>query len=325
MMLVAPLKRLVWYRLLRRLRKARDKRVPPRPPSVFSCSGPEANELIRRLLASPDPCMIARFGNNEMRTVQNYLSVRADRPLAQRVRRYLRGEGGPWWWDDRTAREMKRGAGFYPASPGNLERFARMTLEDCTEIDLLGSWLPGETELDGLLRAARVPLGSLEPYFHENQWSEQLRGQRVLVIHPFDQTIRSQYARREALFRDPRVLPAFELKTFQSVQSIAGDCTRFSDWFAALEWMKQGIAAIEFDVAIIGAGAYGMPLAAFCKRELRRKVVHLGGATQVLFGIKGRRYDERPEYVNLYNDAWVRPLAGETPAAAMRVEGGCYW
>jgi hypothetical protein len=146
------------------------------------------------------------------------------------------------------------------------------------------------------------------------------------VVHPFAKSIRSQYAKREALFKDPRVLPAFELQTIESVQSISGDCARFADWFEALAWMKQAIATLDFEIAIIGAGAYGMPLAAFIKRELGRKAVHLGGATQILFGIKGRRWDEWPRYATgLYNEAWTRPLEDERPAAAGKVEGGCYW
>jgi hypothetical protein len=209
---------------------------------------------------------------------------------------------------------------------GHLERFARLALEDCQQVDLLGSWLPDESRIPFAAMPCRVPLPDLEPYLHADPWSAALAGRKVLVVHPFDATIRSQYGNREALFKDPRVLPKFDLVTFQAVQSIAGDCPRFPDWFAALDWMKQGIAALDFDVAIIGAGAYGMSLAAFIKRDLGRKAIHMGGASQILFGIRGHRWDTIPEYAQgLYNDAWVRPAPTEKPAGADRVEGACYW
>lgn len=320
------LKCLTWYRLLRHLRKHHDKRSPAKIALVYDCRGQEASDRIRALLAQPGPCMVARFGNNELRTIENHLSIQAHGRLRERVSRYLSGASGPWWWDDRTAREMRMGAGFFPATPENLERYARLSIEDSRQIDVLGSWLPAERLLADHLKAVRVPLGDLEPYFHENPWSEQLRGKTVLVIHPFEKSIRNQYAKRKVLFKDPRVLPDFELRTFPSVQSIGGDCSRFADWFEALDWMEQQIAAIPFDVALIGAGAYGMPLAAFIKRDLGRKAVHLGGVSQLLFGIKGRRWDEQPAYTQrIYNDAWVRPLPEEAPGAASRVEGGCYW
>ena len=82
--------------------------------------------------------------------------------------------------------------------------------------------------------------------------------------------------------------------------------------------------AIDYDVAIIGCGAYGFSLAAHTKR-MGKKAIHLGGATQILFGIKGKRWDELPAVNKFYNKYWVRPLPEETPARKERVEGGCYW
>ena len=80
----------------------------------------------------------------------------------------------------------------------------------------------------------------------------------------------------------------------------------------------------EFDVAIIGCGAYGMPLASLLKRY-GKIAIHLGGATQILFGIKGRRWDNNTSISLLFNDYWVRPMASETPHDAFEVENGCYW
>ena len=40
-----------------------------------------------------------------------------------------------------------------------------------------------------------------------------------------------------------------------------------------------------------------MPLAAFIK-SIGKKAVHLGGSTQILFGIKGERWDERDFFRN---------------------------
>lgn len=141
-----------------------------------------------------------------------------------------------------------------------------------------------------------------------------------MVIHPFAETIKSQYEKKEHLFDNKNVLPEFSLKTIKAVQSIAGTKTEFVDWFEALESMKRQIAETDFDVAIIGCGAYGMPLAAYCK-QLGKKAVHLGGATQLLFGIKGKRWDN----YSLYNEYWVRPLESETPLNAKKIESGCYW
>ena len=99
------------------------------------------------------------------------------------------------------------------------------------------------------------------------------------------------------------------------------------DKFDALEWMYQEAMKIDFDVAIIGCGAYGFPLAAKLK-QAGKQAIHLAGATQLLFGIKGKRWEEDKtfEYVQkFFNDSWVRPGESEKPKKSDVVEGGCYW
>jgi hypothetical protein len=220
---------------------------------------------------------------------------------------------------------MRNNAGFFPVTDESLGAFGGRMIQEMQNIDVLGSWLPQEVNvLEFMKHAIIVNLADLEPYYHFRPWSEALEGKKVLVIHPFEQSIQQQYRRREVLFKDQRVLPKFELVTLKAVQSIAGNDPGFRTWFDALDWMCEKVAQIKFDVAIIGAGAYGLPLASYVK-SLGRKAVHLGGATQILFGIQGKRWDERPFFRELYNQYWIRPLSSEVPDNHRCVEEGCYW
>jgi hypothetical protein len=218
-------------------------------------------------------------------------------------------------------------SGFFPSTTEALDAFCRVYLDSVSELDILGVWW--NRFEDVLARevcpgASLVPIRSLEPYFHAEPWSRALAGKTVLVVHPFVDSIRKNYEQnRTRLFDDESVLPAFELRTLRAVQSIAGQETGHATWFEALEEMKERMDADRFDVCIIGAGAYGLPLAAHAKRT-GRVAIHLGGATQVLFGITGRRY-ETDEASRFINQSWVRPTPGETPSGARSVEGGCYW
>ena len=180
-----------------------------------------------------------------------------------------------------------------------------------------------------------VHLECLYPFWVDRPWTLALKGKKVLVVHPFAETIRSQYNRRKYIFDNPDILPEYELKTLRAVQSNAGNDVPFRDWFEALKWMEEEIAKIDFDFCILGCGAYGLPLAAAVKR-MGKKAIHIGGGTQLLFGIKGRRWDNdayhwknlpqlNTSYSSLYNDYWVRPSQSETPKAAKNVEGACYW
>ncbi len=113
-----------------------------------------------------------------------------------------------------------------------------------------------------------------------------------MVIHPFEETIKSQYKKRKDLFENQDILPSFELITLKAVQTVAGTKSQFGSWCEALEYMERQIKQIDFDIAILGCGAYGMPLAAYIKR-LGKQAVHMGGVTQLLFGILGKRWTEQ--------------------------------
>jgi hypothetical protein len=302
------------------------QRVRPQPaPRAPDLSGQAAADLIARRLATREPFMAARFGVVELGSVLNHAAIHASAPPLRKAAAYVRGDASAWWWEEDTISSMSRNAGFFPAEPALLDRFAERMLADMPCLDVLGSWLAAEDVFhDRLAGAVRIPLRELEPYYHERPWTGALEGRTVLVAHPFVDTIRSQYARRELLFDDPRTLPEFELRTVRAVQSIADTPSPFRDWFEALAHMEAEIADSDFDVALIGCGAYGFPLAAHVKR-LGRQAIHLGGATQILFGIKGRRWDEHEFISRLYNEHWVRPAEEERPAGYLDVEDGCYW
>ena len=285
-------------------------------------SGEDANNLILNVLEKNEPAMIARFGYGELRAVVMYAHILHKRFHALP---YIFGEGYEGWWAESVKNGMPIYNGFFPTTIENLNRFGAMMMEDMQALDILASWVKREKYFEiELKHCKKIPLIDLDPYFHEKPWTRFLKGKKVLVVHPFEKSIQQQYARREKLFQNPDILPEFHLKTIPAVQTVAGNRAGYESWFDALEWMKHQIRQTDFDVAILGCGAYGFPLAAFVK-SLGKKAIHLGGATQVLFGIKGSRWAERPEYAAMFNDYWVSPLEEEKPKNAEKVEGGCYW
>ena len=168
-------------------------------------------------------------------------------------------------------------------------------------------------------------LNYLEPWRCELPWSAALEGKKVLVIHPFEESINEQYKKRKLLFPGSNILPEFKLITLKAVQTIAGEKdVRFTNWFGALSYMIEKALQIDFDIAIIGCGAYGFPLAASLKCA-GKQAIHLGGVTQILFGIKGKRWIENPRDKIPFNDSWVYPKLSETPEKKDIVEAGCYW
>lgn len=284
--------------------------------------GQAGSDRIRQELLADKPSMICRFGSTELNSLLGYLGHTAGyKPSLYNHFRFITGGIPSYGYDPEYIKYMHLLSGFFPPDRELNIRFAERMLQDMKQVDILGSWRREEKWFGKELgHALKVELPDLEPFLHADPWSEVLEGKTVLVVHPFERTILSQWERREKLFKDPRVLPPFELKTIRAVQTVAGNPTSFKNWFEALKYMEDRMSEMTWDVAIIGCGAYGFPLAAHAKR-MGRKAVHIGGATQLLFGIMGARWENHP----LRNGYWVRPGDNERPEHASVVEGACYW
>ena len=273
--------------------------------------GVHCSSIIKNELEKDKPSMIARFGSTEIKAI---------------LYPYL-----PWpfrfYLKNRIFSNMEILSGFFPSNEESIRAFSKLMIADMKLLDILGSWRIEEGLLKKYFPAAiRLQLSELEPYLQKDPWSEVLENKKILVIHPFNATIESQYnINREFLFADKRVLPKFKsLETIKAVQTIASNDSVFKDWFEALDFMKKDIDSKDFDIAIIGCGAYGFSLAAHVKR-IGKKAIHIGGPTQMLFGIKGKRWEENEKFETIINDYFVNPTNQDFPKDFNKVEGGCYW
>lgn len=272
-------------------------------------SADEGNLLLRSAIVSGKPFMAARHGSNELMYFTHGTMSRFT--------------------------GLCNGGGFFPVDLNLGERFREEYYAASRCIDYFAAWnyrrgrFKEERNVFSKCspNATLIDINSLSPFLFEEPWSEVMEGKRVLVVHPFAKTIRNQYLKRKELFLDNRVLPAFkELILLPAVQSIGGQCSGFENWFDALDFMKRQIDQIEFDIGLFGCGAYGLLLAAHAK-SMGCQSIHVGGALQLLFGIKGKRWEGASYYYDekFYNDFWVRPSIDETPDVAGKIENGCYW
>lgn len=285
----------------------------------------EANDYIYQILSDGKPCMIAKFGTVELDAVLSYYFE--ERGITPRV-----------YWEALRRRAcifpetqlttLCNNAGFFPKDIEKGRLFYQRMMRDISEVDVLASYIRGEKYLSQYMNCKRVNLnGYYAPFLWDNPWTRVLRGKRILIVHPFVNTIKKQYEQnRTRLFEDPDVLPEFEsIDYVKAVQTIAGEKSNFNDWFDALRYMEEEIDKKDFDIAIMGCGAYGFCLAAHVKR-LGKQAIHLAGWTQILFGIYGNRWINDNKIVSRYiNNYWVRPSAEERPKDARKVEAACYW
>lgn len=286
-----------------------------------------ASDLIRLGLESNHPFAVSRFGYSELRAVLTYIHIHEKESVFRKIVTYLKGEKVEPWWHKNTVKIITHNAGVFPNRIEVIEKFCQLILKDISQIDVLGSWLGG----DACVRA-RMPntkfmrFHDFYHFLHSRPWTEALKGKKILVVHPFSQSIQSQYRIKNTIYSGVHTLPDFELITYKSIQSIAGNTPKgFDNWFQALDFMKSEISNIDFDIAILGCGAYGMPLAISIKRDLKKKAIHLGGNTQILFGISGSRWENDPAFSHIFNTHWAKPLPQETPLGHETIDDNCYW
>lgn len=297
---------------------------PPKVNPLPVLSREEGNNLIYQMLCKGDPCMIARYGATELICILNYLAIKKqDRNLW----RYIKGETNDWWWNPRIMAQMQRCGGFFPPTEEKLSQFSEIMLSDSQYMDVLAVISNSERKALPLQQYLKddikcIPLTSFDSFLSEFPWTRYLKDKKVLVVHPYANLIEKQYEKRSDLFQNQDVLPNFNLRTVEAVQSLGGVNHGHIDWFKALEWMKGEMDKEPYDVCLIGCGAYGFPLAAHSKRT-GHQAIHIGGPLQLLFGIKGGRW-EKPTYARNYNlpdntylqlmnnPSWVRPSEYKT-------------
>lgn len=221
------------------------------------------------------------------------------------------------------------GAGVFPPDETGISSFIEEMRVTLPEVDFLAKMGIDKHREDSVIdyfakEAKTLQLRDLEPYYWDDPWSKQLKTKKVLIISPFTETMETQYKKREDLWQQSNFLPVMKLEYLKCPLSYYIKKSKYSSWIEGLNNLKEKMSDKYFDICLIGAGAWSLPLACHAKK-LGKIGIHLGGPLQILFGIKGKRWDEHEVISSFYNENWVRPLSSENAENSTLVEGGCYW
>jgi len=278
--------------------------------------------LILECLSQDKGCLIGRNGTVELEVLLNY-------------HRYKK------FFQDMTF-TLERNAGVFPQEEHALLQWVQETSEASKICDILAAGWYAPLRQQELLFLNQVnenyccvPLRSLEPYYVPPQlrWTALLSDQRVGIVSSFTKTMKQQLKKRDALWRndvDSYLPDSAEFVFFQTGYSpaIAKGQAEWSPavktWMQALDSLEKDIIDSNVRIVLIGCGGLGMPLAQRLKKA-GKIVLVLGGAIQVLFGVKGERWKHHDVIGKLWNKAWVYPSLEETPRGASLIERSCYW
>ena len=269
-------------------------------------TGEETNNFYREKILSGKPFFAGRLGAAEMRRINRYIMIKLG--LAKGYK------------------EVHLRSPLLQNSPELADWYAEQIIELMPNIDIMPAWCSICEPYLIRKYAQKTKLchfEELEPFFYEKPWTSALKGKKVLVINPFVDSIKMQYEKREKLFENPEILPEFELHTVKSVMVLVPEDNTYGTIIDAIDYMYEEAMKVDFDIALIGCGALGMVLAERF-RQNGKQAVYLGGVLQMLFGIKGKRWDVQEKYNKMYNEHWIYPIE-EPPKGADRLDGSCYW
>lgn len=264
------------------------------------------------------PFSCGKIGNCELMCIYNYYMYKQNNQPVQ--------------WQPNIVDEIYHNAGVFPQTEQARINFIKEITSSLAYIDSLAWWSMFNMPFEQAYIKSYSPnctlidLQCIEPFYSGSPWSEHLEDKNVLVISPFTDSIRKQYEKRHLLWKDQRVLPKFKnLITLKHPHSPGIDKpSEFTDWLNMINHFKTKIDTIDYDVLLVGTGASSLPLVAHAKKR-GKKGIHLGGPLQLLFGIKGSRWDNGPIGQHYYNEHWLRPSQAEVPQKYKTIEDGCYW
>jgi hypothetical protein len=151
----------------------------------------------------------------------------------------------------------------------------------------------------------------------------ELIGKAVLVISPFSKSITKNFEKRHEFFKDYRY-PDFELKLVNAPITYAGLPREFyphNNWFETLDFLKESLSAIDFDVALLSCGSYAGPLGLHIETELGKQAIYVGGLLQLYFGIMGRRYMGPFVQQQLNPNAFMWPVERDDLLPHVEIQG----
>jgi hypothetical protein len=247
---------------------------------------------------------------------------------------------------------LERNAGVFPITPQSIQTWRTAYEAAVKSADMLatGWYEPIAVDEQKYLKrigwkGEQIRLRALEPYYLEAdkkhiRWTNALAGRKVCVVSSFAQTMEKQIAKGEERIwpgAEGSIWPADTEWSFVRTgyapilakgragwNDVLDSDEDTTTWMQAEAEVRRKVLETGAEIVLIGCGGLGMPLAGKLKKEGKICIV-LGGAIQILFGVKGGRWIHHPVIGHLINSDWAWPAEEETPAAASEVEGACYW
>ena len=284
----------------------------------------QSNQQIIKLINSDEPFIISRLGSHETYLTYSYL-------LTNKIdERFLHPQLKTLYNAGIYCREKKK----------HIFKLYCKLYDKCLQnSDLLASFtnirdvIKMQDYFSQKYNIKQIHSRSLEPFYQVQEnikpWTHYLHGKKVLVINPFVESFKKQQDNGFHIFKDKNkqlFLPDQKFVFYRSFQTIAGNHIH-NNWFDTFLIMCKDISKLDFDIALLGCGGYGLPLCDFIKTKLNKSAIYIGGGLQLLFGVMGRRWENIEMWKKIIKDnntKFIKPSGDEVLDCLKTIEGGCY-
>jgi hypothetical protein len=312
-----------WYAIFPHVRDAFTRRqIETFDPSAENTA---LRRIVSECLATGEPFVIPRVAGVENNVAHLGVNMEnSEQPVDERNLQHIR-------------QIMKNNAGIRIDGANGIKLYSRMYLRAFHKSSCYFWWAPWGNVGVGIrdsqnfiadnFPAERIDAKALDVFHNieREPWTLALRGKRLLIVSPFEESIRVQIGKREKIYGID-LFPECEF-VFVKPPQTQGDCKsrefqhELADFVENLRKIKD-----TFDVALCSCGGYGNLVCA-ALHDMGKSAIYVGGVLQMYFGIYGERWvRERPDVLALYqNEHWVRPREKERPTGFEKVESQCYW
>jgi len=276
----------------------------------------ESNELIKHLIDKKEPFFISRLGGSIGILTRNY---KANMQIPRRI-----------------IIESQTHDGIYCNNMGDLLKYADMYADSIENSTYLACFtnICNETQDYFIKKYSLKTLHSrvLEPFYsileNEQPWSRNLKGKKILVINPFIDSMKKQLDNNFQMFKDKKIfLDGQQFIFYKCFNSLANNRPH-NDWYETYQVMCNDIKDLDFDIALLGCGGYGLPLCNFIYTKMKKSAIYIGGGLQLLFGVMGNRWENNPMWKKIISEngsKFIKPSGDEIINNNNMVENACYW
>lgn len=247
--------------------------------------------------------------------------------------------------DKKLLCDMLTCAGIQMLSNEDIKQYVKLYNSSCKNSNILSVWsgsmyTQAKSYYDFLDKMypqqKRICAQALEPFYFtdhsEYKYNEIFKNKKVLIITSHKETTKQQLKHHANIFNKPIFDETTEFHIYKPVQQNGGNHDSNS-WLFHFDKMKNELIelnkTIEFDIAMVSCGGFGMILSDFIYSELKKNVIYVGGGLQLYFGIIGNRWKTHPIVSKLINDKWTNVVEEDKPPTLSSnprlCENSCYW